>query len=357
MRIFIQSVAFVSLFTLAVSCSKKASDTVAPEQCLYLGKTVIGERPSVNEKTSYGNEIDWNDQKQMTAARRFDKSEGRSNISDAILWTNDNQINFTFAYDSEGFLTQKVMKIINIHWGEGVRATTYEGRKFENFADETSETSEYKYESGRVKLVNILVAKRLRGNGEILLDQTFNYTKTYTYDSQGNPVSAIETNPLGKTVSTYKNGILASAVTTNTADQLQFTEEYDDKGNRTAQIGRNYRFNYTYDAKGNLTRIEYTVNNKPVYTQDYTFDDRLNPESTIPTKFKGIPELLRTLPISTSVNNITGKKYNGIQITSNYETKSSYVYNVDGLPESSASTWTGEEIGQTESTTFRYKCP
>ena len=356
MRVYITCIAFTLFLALAASCSKKDPDTIDPNQCLYLDKTILQEMPSIDQKASHGNEISWNDQKQMVTANRFDKSQGFSNITNTVLWTNDNQTNFTFAYDSDGFLTQKVRKQSTAHWGEGVRATTYEGRKFENFVDETNETSDYKYESGRVTLVNIQVARRVRGNSEILLDTLINYTKTYTYDGQGNAVSAIETNFLGKTVSNYKNGVLVSALT-STGDLWQFTEEYDDKGNKTALFGSNYRFNYTRDAKGNLIRTEYTVNNKPVYTQDFTFDERLNPESTIPRKFKGIPELMSTVQSSAGFNNLTGEKYNGLQASSNYESKSTYLYSADGLPESSTGVRTGEGMDQTETTTFRYKCP
>jgi hypothetical protein len=354
MRLSFTCIVFATLLT--VSCSKKDSGT-APNQCLYIGKTVLRETPTVGQKTSYGNEISWNDQKQMATARSFSKTEGFSNISNNVLFTDDNQTNFSFIYDSEGFLTQKVMKRTSVHLGEGMLGTTYEGRKYENFVDETNEISDYKYESGRIMLVNIQSAKRLLGNGEILLDTTFNYIKTYTYDGQGNPVSATETVAIGKIVSTFKNGVLASLALANTAGQWQLTEEYDEKGNRTAVSGISYRYKYTRDAKGNLASAEYIVNNKPVYTQEYTYDDRLNPESAIPRNFKGIPDPMLTIPVSTSTNNQTGEKYNGFQISSSYENNAIFLYNANGLPESSTGTRSGEETGLTETTRFRYKCP
>jgi hypothetical protein len=303
--------------------------------------------------SSYGNEITLNDKKQLVSAKRSTNSEAFASTK-ARLWKQSFTGDYVLLYNSEGFLTQMVFLKKDLYEGTLGNSYQYNGQPFLNFKTETTETSDYIYESGRIASITTKYVTRIQGDNQNPIVNESNRTKVYSYDSQGNPISALTT--IGNTIATttFKNGVIATETVKNANGEIISQNQYNEKGLQTSISGGNYLYEKQYDAKGNLTSVQFTQDGKLNFLQEFSYDDHKNPEIDIPIKFKGIPENIITVQSTDGVNNLIREKFTSYAGGVNYDSPFVYQYNEAGLPES----WSPKDAGEGQSmkTTFRYQC-
>lgn len=339
------AIALVFLF----SCSEKDHE---PEQtCVFTGKTTSLNTGSAESK--YGNEIILNDQKQLVSAKRTNSTEAFSG-STTWKWRRSTIYEYVPKYDAQGFLSQMVAVTDDLYEGKLGNSYPYKGRSFLKFKTETTETSEYKYESGRIASVSTVIVQRIQGDNDSPIMEETRRTKVYTYDSQNNPISALTTTATGTILTTFKNGIIASETQKNTTGAVTTNIQYNEKGLTKSMSSGPYLYEMNYDDRGNRVSVHFTQDGKPNFLQEYSYDDHKNPEIDIPVKFKGIPEEITTVRTTEGVNNMIVEKFTSYNGSPNYESQFIYQYNAAGLPES----WTPKTLegGQTMTATFHYKC-
>jgi YD repeat-containing protein len=345
-----KSITVAALLLFFISCSEK--DHAPQQTCVFAGKSASMSSGETSQ-SSYGNEISLNDQKQLVSAQRFTNNEAFAS-NKARLWKQSFTGDYELLYDSEGFLTQMVYITKDLYEGTIGNSYQYNSQPYLNFKTETTETSDYKYESGHIASISTKYVTRIQGDNQILSVNESKRTKIYTYDSQGKPVSALTTIGNTKATTTFTNGIIATETSKNANGEIISQNQYNERGLQTSISSSNYLYEKKYDVKGNLTSLQFTQNGKLNYLQEFSYDDHKNPEIDIPMKFKGIPENIITVQSNDGVNNLTGEKFTSYAGGVNYDSPFVYQYNEAGLPES----WSPKDAGdgQTMKTTFRYQC-
>jgi hypothetical protein len=346
MRNATQSTAVILILTFLISCSKK-DDHEPRQSCVFTGKTST--RISQTSKSEWGNEILLDEKKQLISAKRID------NLESFDRWKSTKTVEYVPQFNADGLLVRMVVTTSDLYEGTKGYSYQYNYQHYLKFRTETTETSEYQYESGRATTIITKTVVRAQGDNSAPIVQESEQIKKYTYDSQNVVVSALTTTPTGSIISTFKNGVIASEISKNKGGVVDMESHYNDKGLRTSIKSGNFFYEFEFDSNGNQKSVKFTQDGQLNYLQEFTYDDHENPETHIPVKFKGIPEDIPTVKSTEGVNNMTGEKFTSYKGGSNYDVQFIYQYNANGLPDS----WTQNSVpaGETAITSFRYKCP
>lgn len=179
--------------------------------------------------------------------------------------------------------------------------------------------------------------------------------KTYTY-SGSRLVSALTMSASGSTLAEFASGLVSRVTEKDSKDNITSTIQYNIRGFPSRYISGNYLMDMTYDDNWNLKTVQGNRDGQKIYLQEYTYDNRPNPENDIPRFFKGIPEPIMTVQTTDGFNNLIADKLTSYESPLTAEYKTDYRYNAAGAPESSTTVPAGGASMETM-TTFRYDCP
>lgn len=343
MRLFTCWTAFVFLFTLLMSCSK--DHPANPEQrCQFAGKSYrLEQLTSGYESTeTYESHIAYDDEGRLSEFSVLQTSD--VNPGKQFPITVNQEETYVFKYDLEGFLVE-IKKHESINHTGNISYNDY--GQFKKGRIETDETTTFTYVN---KLIESYLRKTLtvvKGDENAPKNYEYRAGKTYKYNAQGVIQQTILTNRNGgKSITTFRNGIREMTIN---QDGTQ-TAKYDEKG-RTASSGNVV---IAYDNNDNIILYQTYVQSNLSVTDNRTYDDKINPESLIPFRFKGIPEDMPYL-------RYTEGKNNQVKSTYSYPTQDGYTknivwqYNSNGLPITSTSAIDKPGSIQKQVTTYRYE--
>ncbi|WP_157486506.1 hypothetical protein [Dyadobacter alkalitolerans] len=326
-----------------MSCSKDHPST--PEQgCQFAGKSYrLEQLTSGYESTeTYESHIKQDNHGRLS---EFSVLQMRNeNPGKQFPITVNQEETYVFKYDSDGFLVEtKKHEIIN-HTGN-ISYNDY-GR-FKKGRIETDETTTFTYVNKLVESYQRKTLTVVKGDENAPKNYEYEAGKTYKYNAQGVIQQTIITNRNGgKSITTFQNGIRATTVN---QDGMQIAK-YDEKG-RTASSGNVV---IAYDNNDNIILYQTYIQSNLSVTDKRTYDDKINPESIIPFRFKGIPEDMPYL-------RYTEGKNNQVKSTYSYPTQDGYTknivwqYNSNGLPITSTSAIDKPGSIQKQVTTYRYE--
>ncbi|MCE7066361.1 hypothetical protein [Dyadobacter sp. CY326] len=329
---------------ISISCSKKDHEVKPPENCRFAGKTYrLEQLTSGYESTeTYESHIQQDDEGRLTefsVLQTRDQNPGKQ----FPITVNEGE-NYTFKYDSEGFLVEiKRHEVIN-HTGN-ISYNDY--GQFKKGRIETDETTTFIYANKLIESYQRKTLTVVKGDENPPKNYEYEAGKTYKYDAQGVIQQTISTNRNGdKSITTFQNGIRATTINQNGT----LTAKYDEKG-RTASSGNVV---IAYDDNDNIILYQTYVQSNLNFTDKRTYDDKINPESLIPFRFKGIPDDMPFL-------RYTEGKNNQVKSTYSYPSQDGYTknivweYNSTGLPTTSTSSIDKPGSVQKQVTTYRYE--
>lgn len=344
-------VAVFILLTCLFSCKNEDSIQQA-ESCDYLGSSY--ETDNTNIKYGRSTNIVLGSDGKLEEATAVNTFSGYDMAAQKETSNSVEQSKYVFAYDATGFLTKMIS--IQTFTEKSTIAATYDNHgPYKNINIETVQTTNFTYESGRVTGSNISVIKTLKGDNDAPFTTNKQSKKVYQYDSKGQPISATETSDSGNRIETkFTNGVRSSIANISTSGGAQ-TTTYNEKGLTDVVNTSSGRIKISYDSSGNPLLIETEMNGKVTYSQKFEYDNHVNPETLIPTKFKGIPEPIFTVQSTDGNNNIV--RLTSANLQNNFLSKESvtYAYNSQGLPVKSVWTTDSDPNFKGRVTTFNYR--
>jgi hypothetical protein len=341
---------FLSFFT--ITCTKK--DHVVPASCKYLGKSYKLLYPTGTGE-DYNSSITLDENGLLKEAHSVyigSFTDVSTNIEHSRN-TEDRKYNFT--YDNESFLKQQIT--VRSYLAKTTGTISYGTGFYKEISEITTETIDFSYTSGRIASMSLKSVTIFIGDKQSPIETTVQSKRVYEYDSGGKPLSYIENFSNGDvSVMTYKNGLRASNVVTS-GSGFKHTINYNEMALVSEDILPSATYKLSYDIKGNLVNLVSMVNNQATYKQEFKYDDHPNPETIIPSKFKGIPDPVTTIQTSDGnrTNNLIEEIFTSFQNHPGSTQKYIRSYNASGYPEATTmNVNTGQET-VARVTTYRYQ--
>lgn len=345
MRLYRSAFTFLAFLALSISCKKKSEEVKPVENCRFLGKSVSLESKTAAEATLETTESNFkqDDQGRLTLAT-FSRTESRKDSTGVYASSTDEET-FEFVYDTEGFLTELKRHDLRLQQGSANFKFGYATLQYRTGRLETTSITSYVYIEGRLqssKYVSNLVVQ-----GDNLPAATFpeSYTINYKYDSKG----IIQTATRDSWVTKYTNGVLASSVSTDG----KVVWKYDDQGRVVSYSVPYDQRTFKYDQRGNQIFQDSYDNGVFVFSTEAKFDEHTNPDSMIPSRYKGIPDHIKVTYADDNPNNMVEStvlhRNNAPLVTSNVLT-----YHPNGLPATSTMKTGTDFYKTTRITKFKY---
>ncbi|TLV00462.1 hypothetical protein [Dyadobacter luticola] len=346
------------LFLSLIVCSCSKEDHVLPEPtCKYLGNSYKIIYPG-GRGEEYTSDFALDENGRL-------KDANTSYTSTFIITENSisseysrstNQQDYHFIYDSNGFLMQQITTTGFIAKSKG--NIGYGNGFYNDVSAITTLTTDFVYASEKVVSTSSKSVTVFIGDNQSPVETTTSSARTYQYDSDGKAQSSTEKFSNGDlSVTIYKNDIRSSNTYTSSINGAKHIVNYDETGLPSEDIIGNATYKLGYDAKGNLAYVEQIRDNVTKYRQEFKYDDHPNPETLIPTQFKGIPEPIRTAQLSDGkgANNLTEEKFTSFENYPNSSQNYTHTYNASGFPETTTLGRTIDQETISRVTTYKYQ--
>ncbi|MCF0062570.1 hypothetical protein LXM26_13775 [Dyadobacter sp. LJ419] len=353
MRIYRSTFTFLVFLALSISCNKKKEDIKPIEKCRFTGKSSDYEMKTIEETTvqTYESNFKQDDQGRL-ALVTVSQTESRKNSTGIFAYITQEDT-YEFIYNAEGFLTELKRHDVKLHQGYSTYEFNVANLRYKKGKVETTSVTSFIYDHGRAqssKFVSNMVVQ-----GDNLPAATFPETTTvvYKYDSKNNIQTATYDGTYGGSVVSFENGVRKSYVSADGKTKNQF----DDRGR---MISYTYAYDgaewiYKYDQRGNqIFQEAYHDKHKLLYSIETNFDEHPNPDTMIPSHYKGIPEPIKIFNASDNTNNwvetTTNHTYFGRSVESNV-----WTYHANGLPATSTIVKGSDLNMSTEITKYNYE--
>ncbi len=344
------------LILLAVACSKK-EHWPAQTMCIFAGKTITQQtQGSESQKNTITTEISRDPQKQLKSARKTEVNERIDGATNELISRTTTITDFTFTFNAYALLSTLVVRKSFVFQGSAKSSYSHTNGVYKDFKMDSEETSEFRYVGPEIRDAAISIVTAIQGDNRPPVTTTEQKVKTYTY-SGSRLVSALTTSASGSTLAEFASGLVSMVTEKDSKGDITSTTRYNFRGFPSRYISGNYLMDMTYDDNWNLKTVLGNRDGKKIYLQEYTYDNRPNPENDIPRFFKGIPEPIITVQTTDGSNNLIGDKLTNYESPMTAEYKTDYRFNAAGTPESSTTVPTGGASGMETMTTFRYDCP
>lgn len=346
-----------NIIVLIVSSCSFKDHNIQSNNCKYAGQTWVIESKSgaYTSKLTYNSDIDLEDSgfpKEMNSLyTTFSGDSLKLEIQAS------EHKNFSYQYDKNEFLTQKKFStFFDYHTQEFSYGNSGTLR---NAKMETVETTNFHYESNLLQTALKQTVTTITSSNKAPIVSNTSSITTYTYTSNGIAQMAKEVFDNGTSLITYFTDGAISSSTRNAVDgSILYSSTYNKLGKTTLYKFQETERIITYDQNDNLANVKTFFNGKLQFEQNYEFDNHRNPETLIPIYFKGIPIPMRDVFQSDDNNNLVRLKFNNYVIDYESDEVSSYIYNSNGLPQSSVLKRVKDSSsGNSDSkiTTFKYK--
>jgi hypothetical protein len=344
-----------------VSCSKKDGN-VDPEtgSCKYAGVSYVFESRHYSLKTSgtYDKNVIQTDDRLPLEIKTSIRTTEKDTVQNTLIKDDAEEDEFLYKYDSDGHLIQEIFKQNrNQQGGPTTRFFFLDKGPVQKLQINSTRTTDFKYENGSLKEVSVTDIVTYIGNDLPAITKTYNINRKYGYDAQNNLTSVDELNQDNyKTLTNYAGGLITSTQTTG-PDGKSSKSTYKYENGRKSQVSsEDYAINFKYDANGNLLKYESVYKGQTSAMQEYQYDDYINPETLVASKFKGMPLPFYTVQSREGKNNVKQLKNtsysNGVPFVS--EENTTFTYNNAKLPQSSITTMNTAGGKSVQKATFKY---
>lgn len=346
MRLYRSTFTFLAFLAFSISCNKKDKEVKPVENCRFVGKSMSWESKTAAETTVETTESNFkqDDQGRLTLVA-FSRTESRKDSTGVYASSTDEET-YEYVYDTEGFLKELKRHDLRLQQGSANFKFGYATLRYRTGRMETTSITSYVYSEGRLqssKYVSNLVVQ-----GDNLPAASFpeSYTINYKYDSKG----IIQTATSGGWEAKYTNGVLASSVSSDG----KVVWKYDDQGRMIGYSSPYDQRTFKYDQRGNQIFQESYDNGVFVFSTETKFDDHTNPDSMIPSRYKGIPDPIKVTYADDNPNNMVEStvldRNDARLITSNV-----WTYHPNGLPATSIMKTGTDFYKTTRITKFKYE--
>lgn len=347
------------------SCSKKDHDIVTePASCQYAGKSYVSGYTYYNIATSetYNQDIIQTDDQLPLEIRTSNRRVQTDTIKNELVVDDTGNYLVQYKYDAEGYMTQETFTENRLQQGgPNYIILLFDIGQFKKVQTNSTRITDFRYENGLLKEATIRqTITYLPGNLSAITKRYQNVRK-YNYDSQNSLISTEEIYENNyKSITNYKDGLVTSVQGIQPDGSISTFVYKNENGKKSQVTSKDGVENYKYDANGNLQRYESTYQGRLNNVQEYLYDNYVNPETLVSTRFKGIPTPFLTVQSQGGNNNLTRQKstsYNNVE-TLISEENTSYVYNNAALPETSTTLMVTAGGDFTKKTTYKYtNCP
>lgn len=355
MQTFKNYIGLLVLLFVVSSCALK--DHEPEKACRYAGQNYISKYASstYSSITKQNSDYEFNDNGLPLKLISTYSSQSRDSIARAAVSGSTETKQYVFQYNENGFLSRLIYTYTLILLPfPGHSYFDFDYGNFANARIETVETTDFIYKSDKIQATATKIFKTIQGDNRSPVTVNTERSKNYQYDVNMLVLSAEETASDGtKKIMQFTNDIMSSSSSLTKSGVPYSITTYNTK-DRTISIkssGTESIISYTND---NLTKILNLSNNKLLYQQDFFYDTFKNPETAIPSMFKGIPDPILTIQTD-GINNQTGVKFTDLLGNSGHESQTSYKYNSNGFPETSIYTLNQSGNVTEGYTTYRYK--
>ena len=346
MRLYQPVLTFLAFLALSISCKKKNEEVKPVENCRFVGKSIISEQKTAAE-TSVGtteSNFKQDDQGRLTLVT-FSRTESRKDSTGVYASSTDEET-YEFVYDTEGFLTELKRHDLRLQQGSANFLFGYATLRYRKGRMETTSVTSFVYNEGRLQSSKYVSNLVVQGDNLPAANFPESYTISYKYDSKG----TIQTATGGGWVAKYTNGVRASSA----SDDGKIVWKYDDQGRMISYSSPYDERTFKYDQRGNQIFQDSYDNGVFVFSTETKFDDHTNPDSTIPSRYKGIPDPIKVTYADDNSNNMIEStvlhRNDEPLITSNI-----WTYHPNGLPAASTMKTGTDFYKTTQITKFKYE--
>ncbi|MDR6807614.1 hypothetical protein J2Y45_004814 [Dyadobacter sp. BE34] len=346
MRLYQPVLTFLAFLALSISCKKKNEEVKPVENCRFVGKSIISEQKTAAE-TSVGtteSNFKQDDQGRLTLVT-FSRTESRKDSTGVYASSTDEET-YEFVYDTEGFLTELKRHDLRLQQGSANFLFGYATLRYRKGRMETTSVTSFVYNEGRLQSSKYVSNLVVQGDNLPAANFPESYTISYKYDSKG----TIQTATGGGWVAKYTNGVRASSA----SDDGKIVWKYDDLGRMISYSSPYDERTFKYDQRGNQIFQDSYDNGVFVFSTETKFDDHTNPDSTIPSRYKGIPDPIKVTYADDNSNNMIEStvlhRNDEPLITSNV-----WTYHPNGLPAASTMKTGTDFYKTTQITKFKYE--
>ena len=347
-----KNIKFYLLLLILIIGSQSCSDHNIDEQkCKYVGMNSYFEFMSNRylERETYDSKYILNESGMPLELSSIRNRTSTDSTLNKQLTSSSEEIKYSYTYNETGFLIQTIRTNNKQYKGVGYLSDNY--GTLVNAKIEVVETTDFKYELGLIKTAITKITTTVLSDNWSPIYSFSGSSKDYEY-LNGVAVAATEVFTNGeKITSKFVNGLISFEIKSGIPGII-YSNSYDERGRVTLSTVRGIDYEMTYDEKDNLRTIKTFINKKLTYREDLGYDDRVNPETQIVIKFKGIPEPISRLKAIDGTNNLTSSKFFNIAEDKIFASKTSYTYNSVGLPISAVL----ENNGLKTFTDYIYEC-
>jgi YD repeat-containing protein len=359
LKSIIPAIALAVLF----SCSNKDHE---PEpntgSCKYAGLSYVVETRYYGSKTTgtYDKNIIQTDDRLPLKISTVIRTIENDTVQNTLVKDDAENDELQYKYDAEGFLVQEAFtQNRNQQGGESTRFFFLDKGPVGKLLTDLVRTTDFKYENGWLKEVNMTSVITYLGDNLPAATQTFTTKTKYNYDAQNNLVSTDAINQDNfKTLTNYVGGLITSMQSTAPDGTISTATYKNENGKNSQIVGVDVVTNYKYDTNGNLLKYETVYKGKTNATQEFQYDNKINPETLVPTKFKGMPLPFGTVQsmVGMGINNVTRLKNTtyGNDTSFVWQEDTKFTYTNGNLPQSSVSTVDTQGGKFIRRTTYKY---
>lgn len=362
MHYSIKSAVTFLMMGLVVSCSQKDHNVnPEPASCKYAGLSYVIQNQYYSSKTTGTSNTDiiqTNDRLPLEIKTSVHTMENDT-IQSELYQEETIEEHFEYQYNAEGYLVQEIFLRNSLVRGGSLFKMFYLDKgPVSRLETKLTRTKNFTYEKGW--LSEVIIKENTVYTGDNLPPETRTSTtgQTYSYDAQHKLVSVTDHNTGNyKTISYYTGEMITSAQHIRPDGTRSDIIYKNENGKKSQYIDGNATFNFKYDVGGNLLRLQVLYIGRPSSMQEYQYDNNVNPQSLLSTRFKGMPLPFLTIQTTDGVNNVTQSiftSYGSDGTAFVTEENTSFTYNGENLPTFSTSTInTGGGIWKRE-TTYKY---
>ena len=333
MQTFKNYITLFVLFFIVSSCALK--DHEPEKTCRYAGQNYISKSVNntyINTNTR-NSDYEFDDNGLPVKLMSSSLLESIDSVTKVIVNGFTDTKQYVFQYNENGFLSRLIYTYTRQYQDAGSYLDSDYGG-FVHARIETVETTDFIYKSDKIQTTATKILYTIQGDNRSLVTVNSERIKNYQYDANMQILSAGEIFSDGtKNITQFTNGIMSSSSRLTKSGVPYSTTTYNAKG-QTILIKNSGTEDIISYTNGNLTKILNSSNNRLLYQQDFFYDTFQNPETAIPSMFKGIPDPVLTIQTD-GVNNQTGVKFIDLPGNSGFESQTSYKYNSNGFPETS----------------------
>lgn len=346
MRLYRSTFAFLAFLALSISCNKKDKEVKPVENCRFVGKSVNWEQKNAAETSVATIESNFKqDEHGRLTLVTFSRTES-SKDSTGVYASSTDEETYEFVYDTEGFLKELKRHDLRLQQGSANFKFGYANLRYRTGRMETTSVTTYVYAEGRLQSSKYVSNLVVQGDNLPAANFPESYTINYKYDSKG----AAQTATGGGWLVNYTNGIRAS----NASADGKTVWKYDDQGRMTSYSSPFDQRTFKYDQRGNQIFQDSYDSGVFVFSTETKFDEHTNPDSMIPSRYKGVPDPIKVTYGDGNPNNMiesTVLHRNDAPLT----TSNILTYHPNGLPAISTMK-TGTDFYQTTLITkFKYE--